>query len=125
MTENIRVGIIGDHDPDNPTHEATDRALAHARADGFTLEMVHVGMVNAVALPGGRMVLFDGLLDEASNADAVAGVVAHEVAHVRGRHVASAMVRQLGLGTVVTLFGGGAVALRAICQPLGYVPARA
>ena len=90
-----------------------DRVDPKARADGFTLEMVHVGMVNAVALPGGRMVLFDGLLDEAPNADAVAGVVAHEVAHVRRRHVASAMVRQLGLGTVVTLFGGGAVATNA------------
>ncbi len=30
MTENPRVGIIGDHDPNNTTHAATDRALAHA-----------------------------------------------------------------------------------------------
>lgn len=90
-----------------------DRVDPKARADGFTLELVRVDMVNAVALPGGRMVLFDGLLDEAPNADAVAGIVAHEVAHVRRRHVAAAMVRDLGLGTVVTLLGGGAVASSA------------
>lgn len=33
MAENLRVGIIGDHDPDNTTHAATDRALAHAAGD--------------------------------------------------------------------------------------------
>ncbi len=30
MTEDLRVGIIGDHDPDKPTHAATDEALGHA-----------------------------------------------------------------------------------------------
>lgn len=87
-----------------------DRIDPKARSDGFTLDLVQLGVVNAVALPGGRMVLFDGMVDEVDNPDAIAGIVAHEIAHVRRRHVASAMVRQLGLGTVVTLLGGGAVA---------------
>lgn len=87
-----------------------DRIDPQARADGFQLDLVRLDMVNAVALPGGRMVLFDGMLDEADNPDAIAGIIAHEVAHVRRRHVAATMVRALGLGTVVTLLGGGAVA---------------
>ena len=87
-----------------------DRLDPHARADGLKLDLVGVDMVNAVALPGGRMVLFDGMLDEVDNPDAIAGIIAHEVGHVRRRHVAAAMVRDLGLGTVVTLMGGGAVA---------------
>ena len=87
-----------------------DRLDPAARADGLTLDLVNVDMVNAVALPGGRMVLFDGMLDEADNPDAIAGIIAHEVAHVRRRHVAATMVRELGLGTVVTMMGGGAVA---------------
>ena len=39
MTENVRVGIIGDHDPEKSTHAATAEALAHA-ADtlGATLD---------------------------------------------------------------------------------------
>lgn len=28
--ENLRIGVIGDRDPDNTTHAATNRALAHA-----------------------------------------------------------------------------------------------
>ena len=87
-----------------------DRLDPKARTDGNTLELVDVGLPNAVALPGGRMLLFDSLLEEAASADAIAGIVAHEIAHVRRRHVAAAMVRQMGLGTVVALLGGGALA---------------
>ena len=59
------------------------------------------------------MVVFNGLFDDIDNPDALAGIVAHEIAHVRRRHVAAAMVRDMGLGTVVTLLGGGAVASNA------------
>lgn len=103
---------------DNPSTRAAldalvDRIDPEARANGLTLELVQFEMANAVALPGGRMVLFSGLLEEIDDADAVAGIVAHEIAHVRRRHVAAAVVRQLGLGTVITLLGGGAVAANA------------
>lgn len=87
-----------------------DRIDPAARADGFRLDLVPVDMVNAVALPGGRMVLFQGMVTEADDVDAVAGVIAHEIAHVRRRHVATAMVRDMGLGAVITILGGGAVA---------------
>ncbi len=40
---------------------------------------------NAVALPGGYVYLFDGLLAEAQSPDEVAGVLAHEFGHVAGR----------------------------------------
>ena len=42
-------------------------------------------MVNAVALPGGRIILFQGLIDKAKSADEVAGVLAHELGHLRRR----------------------------------------
>jgi len=90
-----------------------DRIDPEARSDGLTLELVQFEMANAVALPGGRMVLFSGLFEEIDDADAIAGIVAHEIAHVRRRHVAAAVVRELGLGTVVTLLGGGTVAANA------------
>ena len=40
---------------------------------------------NAIALPGGRVYLFAGLLDEAQSPDEVAGVLAHELGHVAHR----------------------------------------
>ena len=89
--------IVGRLDPD-------------ARRDGFSIDLLDLGEANAAALPGGRMIVFNGLFEEVGDADAIAGIVAHEIAHVRRRHVAAGMVRQLGLGTVVTLLGGGAIA---------------
>jgi Zn-dependent protease with chaperone function len=42
-------------------------------------------LANAVALPGGRIYLFRGLLDEAESADEIGGVLAHEMGHVAHR----------------------------------------
>jgi len=84
-----------------------DRLDPEARADGFTVEILDVPAVNAAALPGGRIVVLEGLIAEAGTADVVAGVLAHEIAHVRRRHVASAAIRQLGVASVVSLIGGG------------------
>ena len=50
MTENLRVGIIGDRDPDNTTHAATDRALAHAA--GFLGVSLDVEWLPTDALEG-------------------------------------------------------------------------
>jgi Zn-dependent protease with chaperone function len=87
-----------------------DRLDPEAREDGFSVELIKLDEANAAALPGGRMVVLNGLFEDIKDPDALAGIMAHEIAHVRRRHVAAAMVRQLGLGTVVTLLGGGAVA---------------
>lgn len=84
-----------------------DRLDPEARSDGFVVEIVDLPAVNAVALPGGRILVFSGLIEAAGTADAVAGVVAHEIAHVRERHVASAAIRQLGITSVVAVMGGG------------------
>jgi predicted Zn-dependent protease len=57
------------------------------------LHIIDMSMVNAFALPGGIVVLTRGLLEKAASADEVAGVLAHELEHVRQRHVLSHMVR--------------------------------
>jgi len=94
-------------------NQIVDRLDPQARKDGFTVELIKLDEANAAALPGGRMVVLSGLFNDIKDPDALAGIMAHEIAHVRRRHVAAAMVRQLGLGTVVTLLGGGAIASNA------------
>lgn len=108
----LPVGAVACADPPgNAALEVlVDRLDPAARKQGLTIRLLDVDEANAAALPGQRMIVFNGLLNEVKNPDALAGIVAHEIAHVRRRHVAAAMVRQLGLGTVVTLFGGGALA---------------
>ena len=61
---------------------------------------------NAAALPGAHIVIFQGALDEVEDPDALAGVVAHEIAHVRRRHVTQALIRELGIGALIRLFAG-------------------
>jgi len=66
--------------------------------------MVDLPIVNAAALPGGRILIFRGLVDQARSPDELAGVLAHEIGHVERRHVMVAMLRRFGLGL---LLGGG------------------
>jgi predicted Zn-dependent protease len=48
-------------------------------------EVLSHALPNALALPGGKVYLLDGLLQKARNADEIAGVIAHELAHVQHR----------------------------------------
>lgn len=65
--------------------------------------------VNAFALPGGRIFIFRGLIDAAGNAEAVAGVLAHELAHVEFRHPFQSAIEMAGVGIVVGLALGDAI----------------
>jgi len=80
----------------DPQHEAREIALAN------------IPMVNAVTLPGGRVILFDGLIQQAGSPDEVAGVLGHELGHVRHRDTMTGLVRQLGLSVVLGGAGGNA-----------------
>lgn len=64
-------------------------------------------LVNAFALPGGRMVFSAGLIENAGSPDEVAGVLAHELGHVALRHPEAAIVRVYGLQMLLSLFTAG------------------
>ena len=55
--------------------------------------------VNAFVVPGGKVVVYTGLLDLVSSEDELAAVLAHEVAHIVARHAAERMTQ----GSVVEL----------------------
>lgn len=52
----------------------------------FTIKVIDSNDVNAFALPGGYLYVNRGLLEAAENEAEVAGVMAHEIAHVAARH---------------------------------------
>lgn len=72
-------------------------------------------LVNAFAMPGGRVVIFRGLLEEAANPDEVAAVLAHELGHVVNRDPTRDALRLAGsigvLGLIFGDFAGGTVVL--------------
>ena len=80
--------------------------------------------VNAFAIPGGHVVILTGLLEHADSAEEVAGVLAHEIAHVTRRHSLRNIIKSAGLfallqalvGDASGLFGVAAEASRYLLQ---------
>ncbi len=71
---------------------------------------------NAIALPGGHIYVFKGLIDQAGTVDEVAGVIAHELGHVANRDGTRAILQATGLSLIFGILlgdfvGGGAVVL--------------
>jgi Zn-dependent protease with chaperone function len=105
------VGDFGERRCSSPEGDAALAKLAARLTPDparFTIRVVDVPVVNAAALPGGNIVVFDRLLEEARSPDELAGVLAHEMAHVDERHVTQAMIREFGIGAVLGTVGGTA-----------------
>ena len=112
---NLGTAMVGDFGDNACRNPAASKALARmaerieptgAGRAPITMTLIDVGIFNAAALPGGQIVIFDGALRETTNPDAMAGVLAHEIAHVRRRHVTQALIRELGIGALIRLFAG-------------------
>jgi predicted Zn-dependent protease len=59
-----------------------------------TAKVIDNPAINAFALPGGFLYVNSGLILAADGEDQIAGVMAHEIAHVAARHWASQMTKQ-------------------------------
>lgn len=76
----------------------------------FTIKVIDSDEVNAFALPGGFFYVNKGLLLVADNEAEVAGVMAHEIAHVAARHAVenqtkAGLLEYLAIGTSIFLGG--------------------
>jgi predicted Zn-dependent protease len=79
----------------------------------FRVAVVNSRVVNAIAAPGGYVLVFRGLLEQTESAEELAGVLAHEVEHVLHRHVTRAIFQQASTGVLMAALVGdvsGAVA---------------
>jgi Zn-dependent protease with chaperone function len=80
--------------------------------------VVRKAEANAMALPGGQIYIFRGLIDKAESADEVAGVIAHEIGHVAHLDGTKAVLQAGGLSFLFGMLlgdfvGGGAVVIAA------------
>ncbi|HEY4920662.1 MAG TPA: M48 family metallopeptidase [Xanthobacteraceae bacterium] len=78
---------------------------------------------NAIALPGGRVYVFQGLIAKADNADELAGVIAHEIGHIAHRDGVRTVIQAGSLsflfGMLIGDFSGGGaavIAMRTVVQ---------
>ncbi|MDE7241332.1 M48 family metallopeptidase [Desulfovibrio sp.] len=77
----------------------------------FTSSVVLHNALNAFAVPGGYVFVFTGMIMNLEREEELAGVLAHELAHVTQRHVASRLERAqyLTLGSLLVAVAGVAL----------------
>lgn len=85
----------------------------------FTVTVVQSDTVNALALPGGFVIVSTGLLKNAESPEEVAGVLAHEINHVLLRHGLEGFVKNLGLTAVVAILAGNQQGLVGLAERFG------
>lgn len=86
----------------------------------FTIKVIDSDEVNAFALPGGFFFINRGLILAADNESELAGVMAHEIAHVAARHAMEnqGKLQAINYGLIATIIFGGGIA-SAVAQNAG------
>jgi beta-barrel assembly-enhancing protease len=81
----------------------------------FTIKVIDSDDINAFALPGGFFYVNSGLILAADEEAELAGVMAHEIAHVAARHATRQMTRAnwASIGTIPLIFVGGGIGYAA------------
>ncbi|HEV2567250.1 M48 family metallopeptidase [Sphingomonas sp.] len=103
------VGDFGGKYCSTPIGDAALKKLTaslDARPEELNVRVIDMPIVNAAALPAGNIVLFDKLFEVVDSPEELAGILAHEIAHVRRRHVTAALIREFGVGLFATALGG-------------------
>jgi predicted Zn-dependent protease len=88
--------------------DAMARRLGRSAPDQplLTIKVYDIPIMNAFAMPGGRIVMTRELIDKATSADEVAGVLAHEIGHVYHLHSEAQLVRIAGLQVLISAITG-------------------
>ncbi len=106
--------LLEDQTVNHYVNELAQRLVRHSDAKvPFTVKVVNDDDINAFALPGGYFYVNTGLILAAQNEAELAGVMAHEIAHVAARHATRGMTKSQiwNLASIPMVFIGGPVGL--------------
>ncbi len=76
--------------------------------EDINLHIFNNSEINAYALPDGHIVINSGLIHETERPEELAGVMAHEIAHIQANHAMKKLVREFGLNMLISMISGGA-----------------
>lgn len=73
----------------------------------ISVHIIQSPAVNAFAVPGGVVFLTTGIIHQMENEDELAGVLAHEISHVAGRHIAYRLEKgqMISMASTAAIFG--------------------
>lgn len=72
----------------------------------YKLHILKNDETNAFALPGKNIILYSGLLAQSKSDAEIAGVLAHELAHINLNHIQDKLVREIGLSVLISMTSG-------------------
>lgn len=80
----------------------------------YSFHVINNKVINAFALPGGRVYVTKGLLDTLSTEAQLAAVLGHEISHAAARHGVQQTVAALGLNTISLALADNKLAYQAM-----------
>ena len=87
-----------------------ERILAHSDKTlfAFKFSIIRSSAINAFATPGGYVYINQGLINLVENESELASVLAHEIAHVNGRHIAEIVDKsqKINISTLAAVLAG-------------------
>ena len=92
----------------------------HIACEGYRIHLMRDMTVNAAALPAGHMVVYAGLVLASPSAEALEGVLGHELAHAERNHVRKKLMREIGLSVLMGASSDQAAALFRSMLSLSY-----
>ena len=117
-----KYGVVQDDDLQARVNNIGQRIVAvSGRQDlEYSFKVLNSDEVNAMAVPGGFIYVFKGLLDFMPSDDELAGVLGHEVGHIVKRHSVKQVEKQLAftLLTLILTKGQGFILADATMQAL-------
>lgn len=80
----------------------------HKSPFSFTFTVIKNPGINAFATPGGYVYVYSGLIRISENESQLASVLAHEIAHVKCRHIAKILEKskKIGIATMAAILAG-------------------
>jgi predicted Zn-dependent protease len=77
----------------------------------WEMAILETDQLNAFVMPGGKIVVYEGILKAAQNQHQLAAVIGHEIAHVTAEHTKGKVLQgragQIGIAVAAVLLGGG------------------
>ena len=77
----------------------------------WEMAILETNEINAFVMPGGKIVIYEGILKAAQNQHQLAAVIGHEIAHETTGHTKSKLLQgkgaQIGVQVAAVLLGGG------------------
>lgn len=85
----------------------------------FNVALLETSEINALAAPGGNIIVFTGLLDKTESPEELAGILSHEVAHCLKRHGLKSIAKSVGVAALIAILVGDPGGIGRVVRDFG------